>query len=111
MGIPEKTCAIFTYQGNVLVVELEYDGELIICIIPLGSFQSYFLRHLLSITLIHDIISLGPECGNHMHVTAQYSLHAGIMPRSYFGPGSEAIARDVAVDVQYAPTTIPFMGE
>ena len=111
MGVSEHSSPVFADVGKMLVVQFKHDGELVVCIIPLGCFQSHFFRHLLSIALVHHIICFRPERGNHMHAAVQDGLHAGIVPGSDFGPCCEAVAWDIAVDVKDAPTAIPFMGE
>ena len=104
----EEFRAVFGSQSIVLHVDIKYDGELVVYIIPLYGFKTHFLGDHLAVALVEHILLLAPHRTDHMARGVENPLDKGILPGRDLGPVGEGVALQIGVEIQQV---IPAMGD
>ena len=104
----EKLRAVLGSQSIVLHVDIEYDGELVVDIIPLYGFKPHFLGDHLAVALVEHVLLLAPHRTDHMTRGVENPLDKGVLPGRDLGPVGEGVALQIGVEIQQV---IPAMGD
>ena len=104
----EEFRAVLGSQRIMFHVDIEYDGELVVYIVPLYGFQPHFLGDHLSVAFVEHVLLLAPHRTDHMARGVQNPLDKGILPGCDFGPVGKGVALQIGVEIQQV---IPAMGD
>ena len=104
----EKLRAVLGSQRIVFHVDIEYDGELVVYIIPLYGFKTHFLGDHLAVALVEHVLLLASHRTDHMARGVQNPLDKSILPGRDLGPVGEGVALQIGVEIQQV---IPAMGD
>ena len=89
-------------------VDIEYDGELVVYIVPLYGFQPHFLGDHLAVAFVEHVLLLAPHRTDHMARGIQNPLDKGVLPGRDLGPVGKGVALQIGVEIQQV---IPAMGD
>ena len=104
----EKFRAVLGSQRIMFHVDIEYDGELVVYIVPLYGFQPHFLGDHLAVAFVEHVLLLAPHRTDHMARGIQNPLDKGVLPGRDLGPVGKGVALQIGVEIQQV---IPAMGD
>ncbi len=89
-------------------VDIEYDGELVVYIVPLYGFQPHFLGDHLAVAFVEHVLLLAPHRTDHMARGVQNPLDKGVLPGRDLGPVGKGVALQIGVEIQQI---VPAVGD